>query len=150
MRASLLIATTLALFVSACSRESRQFELSASLRNFCSQDQILMCEQTNSFLAAMANEARDDTWANDTETHLRRAFEAAGQGKVELRALQCRSTRCALEYAVDGQAIDAGFEMNPDFPASIEPATGAFTYELSPRKVVVAMCFTRQGHAISR
>lgn len=140
-----LLAIALALSFTACARDLGQFQLSATLRNFCSQDQILMCQQTNAFVAAMAEAARDDTWASDTEVQLRRAFEDAGQGKVEVRALQCRSTRCALEYAIDMKAIQAGFEMNPEFPASIEPATGAFTYELGPQKVVAAKCFMRRN-----
>ena len=80
----------------------RPFPVSKSIENNC---KLLLkygpdgsCDFTYKFLKEMAEEPRDPAWANRMEAELRHLVTTERPG-FEIRALECRESRCALEVA---------------------------------------------------
>jgi hypothetical protein len=75
------------------------FRLSASVVEDCQRSPKFVCRGLEQFLNDMADEWRDKVWAADMETRLERLITRAAGDQYRIRALECRSTRCAVEVA---------------------------------------------------
>lgn len=74
------------------------FRVSKSVIEDCRRTPMDNCKQLDKILAEMAAQPRDFAWAPDTEARLARVLIGTARG-VHIRALECRSTRCAAEIA---------------------------------------------------
>jgi hypothetical protein len=82
-------------------RADRQFPVSPSIAAQCGVNPIpnkKECDLVSQFLRMMSDERRDEGWASATEAKLRDHAESISSD-VEIRALECRQTLCALEVA---------------------------------------------------
>jgi hypothetical protein len=132
--------------------EEQAFRLGAAMREQCASAPAPapFCADLHDFLGKLAGEPRDARWAGDMEARLRKFLLVDGKPWAELRSLECRRTRCAMEFAtslatagedIKGDGFDELLEL-------MEPASGGMAYELpganTPPKVVTVMCWQRQ------
>jgi hypothetical protein len=71
----------------------------------------LFCKEGLEILTAVANEPRDDSWATATETIIRKEIERPEHGQQTIRALECRSTLCALEVVTLTEAVKYDYKL---------------------------------------
>jgi hypothetical protein len=90
-----------------------------------------MCEQAMPLLAAMHSEPRDPRWAVPMEALVAKSMQVGGKDWVQIRALECRSTRCALEYAVYVDDLDHDVDGDQDLERLMEPVGGMVAPEVS-------------------
>jgi hypothetical protein len=100
---------------------------------------VLVCEDLQLFLDAFNAESRENGWAKDMEARIRKAMRVGGKELREIRTLQCRSSRCALVYAV--AAKDAEREVDGDLTLDqlMDLRTGAAGTEGPDESTVVGM-----------
>lgn len=127
----------------------KPFRVSASVTSYCAmQPRLMMCEAFEPQLAEFLAETRDARWAAPVERLIARSMLVNGRPWAQIRALECRSTRCALEYAVAvddlGRDVDGDEELDklmepvggvalvPELPAG--PGKGVFVNVLIWRK----------------
>ena len=67
------------------------------------------CATTNKLLKRLAKEPRDMGWAGRVEGELKRFIETKEPGKYSIRAIECRSSLCAVEVASGVGAYWGGF-----------------------------------------
>jgi hypothetical protein len=79
------------------------FEVSASVHEFCGQTEWEACRQVEAFLDEMASEPRSAEWASRMEESITAEMTTALQGRAQIRSLQCRRTRCAIEYTTPAE-----------------------------------------------
>lgn len=108
------------------------FELSGSVRINC-QRFASDCRELNLFLKRMAAEPRSADWAGAMEARIEKAVLSGERGKFRIRALECRSTRCALEVASEVDRIGVAFDSDPDFDEIMFPRPGYFADEDDPQ-----------------
>jgi hypothetical protein len=77
------------------------FRMSDSVVEDCRRFPNSGCEARDEFLGVMAGEWRDPEWAARTEASLARVITRGGRRDYKIRALECRSSRCAIEVASD-------------------------------------------------
>ena len=122
------------------------FTLSKSLADYCRETNWIACQQMNQFLAQLRAEPRDEKWATSREDLLKRKFLAAGRKDLEIRALECRRSLCAIEYSL---RIDIHTELDfGGLDGVLEPVTGAFAPEVdhvSGHRSVTVMGFKAAG-----
>lgn len=92
----------------------KPFRVSDSVTAYCATKPIaMMCEEFAPRLAEFMAESRDAQWAASVESLIVKSMLVDSQPRFEMRALECRRTRCAFEYAVTtddfGHALD-GYE----------------------------------------
>ncbi|HEU5134051.1 MAG TPA: hypothetical protein VFU13_02805 [Steroidobacteraceae bacterium] len=92
----------------------KPFGVSDSVTAYCATRPVVaMCEEFAPRLAEFLAESRDAEWADSMERQIAQWMLADRQSPFEMRALECRRTRCAFEYAVTtdayGQTLD-GYE----------------------------------------
>jgi hypothetical protein len=81
----------------------RAFPVSASVEEWRKQcvaelGEIDVCNYEHDLLKSFAKERRDNAWARETESRLRNhVLTSDGGNKYQLRAVECRTTLCALE-----------------------------------------------------
>lgn len=91
---------------------------------------IMMCEQAMPLLAAMQAETRDPQWAAPMEALIAKSMRVGGKGWAQIRALECRSTHCALEYAVYLDDLDHNADGSEELERLMEPLGGIVAPEM--------------------
>jgi hypothetical protein len=74
----------------------RTFHVSASVDEACVK-LVLFCRNGKALLNALAEEPRDEDWATTTEDLIRKGIARKELPHQTIRALECRSTLCAVE-----------------------------------------------------
>jgi hypothetical protein len=111
----------------------RPFQISKSVMEFCeARPQPMMCEQAMPLLAAMRSEKRDPHWAAPLEALIATSMRVGGKDWVQIRALECRSTHCALEYAVYVDDLNHDVDGDKELERRMEPVGGIVAPELKP------------------
>ena len=107
---------------------------------------LALCLGTWEFLGEFSKEPRNIPWARDKERRLEAAINALGQDKYSIRAIECRSTRCAVE--VSGYESYVGdLDGDPDLKEDLMASDSTWGYEKGPngeRIVVTVMTFERR------
>jgi hypothetical protein len=112
-----------------------KFPVSPSLKGECAANQLLgraECEDVWRKLAAMDVEPRASIWADEMEAKIRAVVTAADPEKYSIRALECRTSTCALEITMintphiptfDWDFLDPKqlFTMELSMPESVQP-----------------------------
>jgi len=99
--AALVAGVTLSWLSGCDSTASKPFRVSDSVTEYCAmKPTVMMCEEFAPRLAEFLAESRDAEWAAPLERLIAKSMPANGQPRFEIRALECRRTRCAFEYAV--------------------------------------------------
>jgi hypothetical protein len=91
----------------------------------------MMCDQALPLLAALRAETRDPQWAAPMEALIAKSMQVGGRQWVQIRALECRRTRCALEYAVDVKDLDHDVDGDQELERLMEPVGGIVAPEVS-------------------
>jgi len=111
--------------------EPRPFQISRSVTEYCATTpQVMMCQTFEPALAAFLAEKRDAQWAAPVETLIAKSMRVGGKSLFEIRALECRRTRCALEYAVSVDNLDHDVDGNEELERLMEPVAGVVVPEL--------------------
>jgi hypothetical protein len=76
------------------------FDFPDSVHEFCARAESEACRQVEAFVDEMAMEPRAGEWAADMESRIRSTIDTELQGHAQIRALQCRRSRCAVVYAM--------------------------------------------------
>jgi hypothetical protein len=114
------------------------FELSESVRENCERSEGA-CKELVRFLVRMTAEPRNATWARDMEARIEKAVLSGERGKFRIRALECRSTRCALEVASEVDRIGIEFDSDPAFNDLMMPRQGFFANEHDPQTGITTL-----------
>ena len=111
----------------------RPFQISESVKQFCTNEpKPMMCEQAMPLLAAMRVEPRDDRWAARIEALIAKFMRVDGKDWVQIRALECRSAHCALEYAVFADDLKHDADGDAELERLMEMVGGIVAPELEP------------------
>ena len=111
----------------------RPFQISDSVKKACAAGPtVTMCEQTLPMLAAMRAEPRNGPWAASMEALIERSMRVGGKQWVQIRALECRTTYCALEYAVDANDLDHDVDGSEELERLLNPLSGIVAPEVNP------------------
>lgn len=81
------------------SHVGRPFRVSDSVVKDCRHLMERGCQALDEFLGLMAAQSRDPDWAARTEARLARVLTRGGRRDYQIRALECRSSLCAIEVA---------------------------------------------------
>lgn len=115
----------------AAAMVGRPFPLSASVERGC--DRLSAgggrdyCEEDRTLLSRLAQEPRDPVWASYAEARLR-AFVLSEGDKYAVRALECRSTLCAIEVtSIHGPFLGIGYDAEKG--SGLSGQSGLFGYE---------------------
>jgi hypothetical protein len=115
------------------------FEMSGSVVDQCERWQH-WCDELDKFLARMAGEPRDPAWAPQVEQFIVKQLAVTERNALRIRALECRSTRCALEVASESQSgvrheglwnygnLDLEWDGASAVGWELDPSTGVQTY----------------------
>jgi hypothetical protein len=140
-----------ALLMVACdaSRERGPFHLSASVADSCKPpgNPAAFCRDLQRFLAELSAEPRDAEWALTMEARIGSSLRVKGRPVGEIRSLECRSTRCAVEYVVDPEHVEQ-VDGDAQLELSMEPRTGGLAYEsggaTGRHLLVTVMCWQKR------
>ena len=102
--------------VGSGSETNRPFPTSESVRHDCQGTSagVGICEAVMQLLQKFAEEPRDPGWAPDTEARIRAFVESEG-GKFAIRALECRTSVCAVEVeSVHGPYLGVDYQTQVD------------------------------------
>jgi hypothetical protein len=103
----------------------RPFRVSKSVTEFCAMKPVpVMCETFKPQLAELLAEARDVQWAPPMEKLIAKSMLMNGRPWVEIRALECRRVRCALDYAVSVDDLNHTVDGNAELDQLMEPEGG--------------------------
>jgi hypothetical protein len=109
----------------------KPFELSPSVRDYCkAMPSLAMCQAFSPLLAQFLAEKRDARWAAPIEARIENFMRVGGQPKVEIRSLECRSSHCALEYAVRIDGMDFDVDGDPELEKLVESMGGVMAPEV--------------------
>jgi hypothetical protein len=115
---------------SQASAIGKPFRVSDSVTRFCATRPIVpMCEAFAPRLAELLAEPRDARWAAPVEALIARSMLVDGKPWVQIRALECRRTLCALEYAVPADDLDHDVDGNAELEQFMEPVSGVVVPE---------------------
>lgn len=113
------------------SQVGKPFRVSDSVATYCSEGRSLaMCEAFKPLLAEFFAETRDAAWAGTIEPLIEKSMLVQGKPRAEIRALECRRTMCALEYAVFVDDLDHGVDGSEQLSRLMEPLGGVMAPEL--------------------
>jgi len=108
----------------------KPFRVSDSVAKYCAIRPIVtMCEAFEPLLAEFLAESRDTQWAAPVEALIAKSMLVDGKPWVEIRALECRRMRCALEYAVSVDDLDHDVDGNAELDRLMEPIGGVMAPE---------------------
>ena len=109
----------------------RAFPLSVSLSRRCSQKEVTtsICDVIGDFLDRMKMERRDIVWAREMEERLEQTVVALDGGTFEIRAIECRSKRCAVEVAAIDNHYGGDIESDPTLDEELIRSTTMFASE---------------------
>ena len=126
----------------------RPFPVSPSVERDCMHASWpdAVCIATRDFLAELSKEPRNIPWARDQERRLEAGINALGPDKFTIRAIECRSTRCAVEVASTDVYVGE-IEGDPDLERNLLPRIATFGVEKGPngeRICVTVFTFERR------
>lgn len=130
----------------------KPFRVSESVKKYCAADpKIMMCAQAMPLLAAMLEEPRDPQWAARVEALIEKSMRVGGKQWIQIRALECRSIHCALEYAVYVNDLDHDVDGSEELERLMDPLTGIVIPEMNsasgkPMMVSVLVWQKRQNN----
>ena len=138
--------------VDAATAVGRPFPLSPSVIQQCVPSES-SCKSTTEFLSKMEAEPRDLAWARETEKRLEAAIERREPGKYNVRAIECRTMRCAIEVAaVNDQYLVDFFDDDLYLSKNVRAGIGTWGHEANPNGgeiVVSVMTFERRSNGAS-
>ena len=109
----------------------KPFRVSESVKSYCAmQPPVMMCVAFGPQLAEFMREEREASWAVPAEMLIEKSMRVGGQRRVEIRALECRHTLCALEYAVPVDDLDHDADGSEELERLMEPVGGVVVPEL--------------------
>jgi hypothetical protein len=112
----------------------KPFRISKSVDQYCAVKPIVtMCEEFRPLLADFLAESRDAEWASSVEALIAKSMEMNGKPWVQIRALECRHTLCALEYAVSSDDLGRIADGDTQLDRLMEPIGGVMAPELASR-----------------
>jgi len=117
---------------SSASPTNQSFELSPSVQANCRLWEG-DCKELDRFLERMKREPRNTDWARAMEARIEKAVISGERGKFRIRALECRSTRCALEVASEVDSIGVQFDSDPAFDELMFERPGYHASESDPQ-----------------
>jgi len=110
----------------------KPFEVSRSVTEYCAlRPPALMCTVFKPQLAEFLAETRDAKWAAPIEALIEKSMLEKGKSWMEIRALECRRTLCALEYAVNANDTAHDVDGSPELDRLMEPIGGVVAPEVS-------------------
>jgi len=111
----------------------KPFQLSPAITEFCAvKPPAMMCEAFEPQLKEFLAETRDPQWAAQVEPLIAKSMLVKGRSWAEIRSLECRRTRCALEYAVSTDDLNHDADGNQELDRLMEPTGGVVVPEVSP------------------
>lgn len=126
----------------------RKFPLSPSVAQICATDPSEMCKALMELLNDLAAESRDILWAREMEERIERAVARPDPGKFTVRAVECRSTHCALEVSAPYEYYLGHFDDDPILSRSLYgPIVGVLGFEKGPageKVIVTTMGYERE------
>jgi hypothetical protein len=128
----------------------KPFRVSNSVTEYCATKPMpMMCEAFKPLLADFLAEPRDAEWASPVEALIAKSMRVNGKPWVEIRALECRHTRCALEYAVSIDDLGPSVDGDMQLDRLMEPIGGVMAPELASGsgkgKMVSVMIWRRRS-----
>jgi len=114
------------------------FELSPSVRTNCQRWEG-DCKDMDAFLERMKAEPRNAGWARAMEARIEKAVMSGERGKFRIRALECRSTRCALEVASEVESSGVQFDADPALAMDMTERRGYFARENDPQTGITTL-----------
>lgn len=113
------------------SRIGAPFRVSDSVTTYCSEPStLMMCEAFKPQIAEFLAQKRDAAWARTIEPLIEKSMLVKGKPRAVIRALECRRTMCALEYAVFVDDLDHDVDGNQELSRLMEPVGGVMAPEL--------------------
>jgi hypothetical protein len=134
----------------AASARGRPFPISQSITRRCTREGANdpTCRASRDFVRDFQVEERNILWARDREERIERSINALGAGRFVIRSLECRTNRCAVEVAANGETYIASLESDAELQRELVagPATMSFEEgEGGTVMVVTLMGFTRRA-----
>jgi hypothetical protein len=125
----------------------KPFQISDSVKEYCggAAAKSMMCEQIKPLLAAMLSEVREPRWAGPIEALIGKSMRVDGKEWVQIRALECRSTYCALEYAVRVDDLDHDVDGSEELERLVEPVGGIMAPEVGTRMMVSVLVWQKRS-----
>jgi hypothetical protein len=116
-------------------------KIPAAITTMCATppNSALVCEDLQEFLDAFNAEPRNDAWAKEMEARIRKAMRVGGKELREIRALQCRSSRCVLVYGVAAQDFEREVDGDLELDRLMDVRTGAVGPEGADESSLVGM-----------
>jgi hypothetical protein len=109
----------------------KPFKVSDAVTTYCAmQPPLMMCQMFAPQLAEFLAESRDAAWAAPMEKLIVKSMRVGGKQWTEIRALECRRTLCALEYAVPVDDLNHNVDGDADLDRLMEPEGGVMAPEL--------------------
>jgi hypothetical protein len=96
----------------------------------------------------LSQEPRNIPWARDRQERLEKSISALGPERFSIRALECRTARCAVEVAGKGENYSGEIIDDPALRSELIPSISTFGFEKSEAGedvVVTVMTFLRQS-----
>lgn len=92
------------------------FPISPSVKRQCapSPEVPKRCAELDDFLSEMAKEPRDLNWALPTEARLKKSILATDPPIYKIRAMDCRTTLCAVEVWARDEPWDGFLDNDPE------------------------------------
>jgi hypothetical protein len=110
----------------------KTFRISDAVSAYCAMKPVvMMCEAFAPQLAEFLAEPRDAEWAAPVERLIAKSMLVDGRRWAEIRALECRRTRCALEYAVSTEDLGRNVDGDAELDRLMEPIGGVMAPELT-------------------
>lgn len=127
--------------MATCKKYDAEWERNPALGG----DSPWTCSKLNELLPKLAEERRDEVWATRMEGKFRELIMAEA-GNFEIRAIECRTSMCAVECAsLDGLLPDPPYEFRRD--NQLKTAERMWGYEIGPagaRVTVTLAVYTRR------
>ncbi len=119
----------------AKSADGRPFPTSRSVTRACATDPAIAqsCLRLMEVLSELSAEPRDIRWARDMEERIEAAVARPDPGKFTVRAVECRSTHCALEVSANNEYYLGHFDDDPLLNRTLfGPVVGVLAFEKGP------------------
>jgi hypothetical protein len=130
----------------------RPFPVSTSVEAACqriSREGHDACDRTHEALQRLAREPRDPAWAAEMEASLQEYVAKTEPGKYSIRALECRSSVCAIEVESIFGPYFGSFDHGAPLYSKLHPGLSATGHEINldgARITVTVMPYTKEHY----
>jgi hypothetical protein len=109
----------------------RPFSISTSVKEQCAPTSQVpdRCDNLYEFLREFANEQREVQWASSMERRLEKSIVENDPPIYRVRALECRTTRCAVEVWAPGEAWNGMLDNDPALSRELWGTTAKLGFE---------------------